>query len=118
VAVVAYVIALGGGAVLDIVAYAWAGFGSAFGPVILLSLFWTRMTWSGALAGVVGGALTVVLWRQIDVLADTGVYEMIPGWLVALAAIALFNSLGKRPERVWEGPLGERVEEEDSGVKA
>jgi sodium/proline symporter len=118
VAIVAYVIALGGGAVLDIVAYAWAGFGAAFGPVILLSLFWSRMTWSGALAGVVGGALTVVLWRQIEGLADTGVYEMIPGWLVALAAIALFNSLGKRPERVWEGPLGERVEEEDSGVKA
>src|SRR5205814_5089476 len=47
VALVAYAIALSGGAVLDIVAYAWAGFGAAFGPVILLSLFWPRMTAAG-----------------------------------------------------------------------
>jgi sodium/proline symporter len=110
VAVVAYVIALGGGAVLDIVAYAWAGFGAAFGPVILLSLFWSRMTWAGALAGIVGGAGTVVLWSQIDVFSETGVYEMIPGWIVAVAAIVIFNGLGRRPERVWSGAMDEPIE--------
>lgn len=114
VAVVAYVFALRGGAVLDIVAYAWAGFGAAFGPVILLSLFWSRMTWAGALAGIVGGAVTVVLWSQIDVLAATGVYEMIPGWLVAIVAIVVFNPLGRRPERVWAGAMGEPVESDEA----
>lgn len=111
VAVVAYVIALGGGGVLDIVAYAWAGFGSAFGPVILGSLFWSRMNWAGALAGIVGGAGTVVLWRQIDVLADTGVYEMLPGWLVAIVAIVIFNNFGTPPERTWSGTMAEPEEE-------
>ncbi|PRX47497.1 sodium/proline symporter [Prauserella shujinwangii] len=112
VAVAAYVIALGGGAVLDIVAYAWAGFGAAFGPVILLSLFWPGMTWAGALAGIVGGAGTVVLWQQIDVFSETGVYEMIPGWIVALVAIVAFNGLGKRPERVWSGAMDGAGEQE------
>ncbi|SDJ84154.1 sodium/proline symporter [Actinopolyspora mzabensis] len=111
VAIVAYVIALGGGAVLDIVSYAWAGFGSAFGPVILLSLFWSRMTWTGALGGVVGGAVTVLVWKNVDALSGTGVYEMIPGWIVALLAIVVCNGLGKRPERDWSGDMAEPVED-------
>lgn len=114
VAIAAYVIALGGGAVLDIVAYAWAGFGAAFGPVILLSLFWSRMTWAGALAGILGGALTVMLWQQIDVLSQTGVYEMIPGWIVALLAIVACNGLGRRPQRVWSGAMEEPGDERDA----
>lgn len=114
VAVVAYVIALGGGAVLDIVAYAWAGFGSAFGPVILLSLFWPRMTWAGALAGIVGGAATVVVWRQIDVFSDTGVYEMVPGWIVATAAAVIFGTfVGRVPERDWIGAMGQPPEDRE-----
>jgi sodium/proline symporter len=108
VAVVAYVIALGGGTVLDIVAYAWAGFGAAFGPVILLSLFWSRMTWAGAMAGIVGGATTVVLWQQVNVLSDTGVYEMVPGWIVAtLAAVAFGTFVGHPPQRDWVGAMEE-----------
>lgn len=66
VALIAYGIAWSGGAVLEIVAYAWAGFGAAFGPVILLSLFWPRMTAAGATAGTVTSALTVFLWQRID----------------------------------------------------
>lgn len=113
VALVAYVIALGGGAVLDIVAYAWAGFGAAFGPVILLSLFWPRMTWAGALAGIVGGAGTVLVWGQVDVLVETGVYEMVPGWIVATAAALIFGKfVGRRPERDWVGAMEHPVEEE------
>ncbi|WP_258174910.1 sodium/proline symporter PutP [Actinopolyspora mortivallis] len=107
VAIVAYVIALGGGAVLDIVSYAWAGFGSAFGPVILLSLFWPRMTWTGALGGIVGGAVTVVVWQNVEALSGTGVYEMIPGWIVALLAIVVCNGIGHRPQRDWSGPMTE-----------
>ncbi|WP_019354362.1 sodium/proline symporter PutP [Streptomyces sp. AA1529] len=114
VALVAYVIALSGGAVLDIVAYAWAGFGAAFGPVILLSLFWPRMTAAGAKAGMLTGALTVLLWKQIDPLLgplQTGIYEMVPGVLAATAAALFFGTFVGRPpaldwSRVAEEPLG------------
>ncbi|MEV6564764.1 sodium/proline symporter PutP [Streptomyces kronopolitis] len=109
VAVVAYVIALSGGAVLDIVAYAWAGFGAAFGPVILLSLYWPRMTRAGAMAGIVTGAVTVLLWKQIDPLLGplrSGIYEMVPGVLAATAAALLFGKfVGRPPRRVWSGPM-------------
>ncbi|MGG7569081.1 sodium/proline symporter PutP [Streptomyces sp. BP-8] len=113
VAVVAYVIALSGGAVLDIVAYAWAGFGSAFGPVILLSLYWPRMTRAGAMAGMVAGAVTVVLWKHIDPLLgplQSGVYEMVPGVLAATAAALLFGKfVGRPPRRVWSGSMEKRA---------
>ncbi|MEV0372914.1 sodium/proline symporter PutP [Streptomyces sp. NPDC050636] len=109
VALVAYVIALSGGAVLDIVAYAWAGFGAAFGPVILLSLYWPRMTRAGAMAGIVTGAVTVVMWKHIDPLLgplESGIYEMVPGVVAATAAALLFGKfVGRPPRRVWSGPL-------------
>ncbi len=50
--------------VLGLVSYAWAGFGAAFGPVVLFSVMWSRMTRNGALAGMVIGALTVIVWKQ------------------------------------------------------
>jgi sodium/proline symporter len=50
--------------VLGLVAYAWAGFGAAFGPVVLISVLWKGMTRNGALAGIVVGALTVILWKN------------------------------------------------------
>ncbi|WP_205325916.1 sodium/proline symporter PutP [Glycomyces sp. YM15] len=101
VAVIAYFLALQGGTVLDIVAFAWAGFGAAFGPVIVLSLYWKRMTWAGALAGMVTGATVVVWWEQIG--SPGGVYSMLPGWGAALAAALIFGRLGRRPEREWAG---------------
>jgi sodium/proline symporter len=108
VAMVAYAIALSGGAVLDIVAHAWAGFGAAFGPVILLSLYWPRMTAAGAKAGMLAGALTVVLWDQIDPLLgplETGIYEIVPGVLAATAAALIFGKFtGHPPLRNWNGP--------------
>lgn len=109
VALVAYAIALSGGAVLDIVAYAWAGFGAAFGPVILLSLYWPRMTRAGAMAGIVTGAVTVVMWKQIDPLLgplQSGIYEMVPGVLAATVAALLFGKfVGSPPRRTWSGPM-------------
>ncbi|MFB6437707.1 sodium/proline symporter PutP [Streptomyces sp. NPDC056411] len=107
VALVAYAIALSGGAVLDIVAYAWAGFGAAFGPVILLSLYWPRMTRAGAMAGIVTGAATVLLWKHIDPLLGplrSGIYEMVPGVLTATAAALIFGTwVGRPPLRTWSG---------------
>nr|WSX24262.1 sodium/proline symporter PutP [Streptomyces tubercidicus] len=112
VAVVAYLIALSGGAVLDIVAYAWAGFGAAFGPVILLSLYWPRMTRAGAMAGIVTGAATVVLWKHIDPLLgplQSGIYEMVPGVLAATVAALLFGKfVGRPPRRTWSGSMEHR----------
>ena len=76
--------------VLDIVAYAWAGFGAGFGPAILLSLTWRRMTRNGALAGMVAGAVTVIVWANLDGgLFD--VYEILPGFVISALAIALFS---------------------------
>ena len=83
--------------VLGLVAYAWAGFGAAFGPLIILSLFWKRMTLSGALAGMIIGALVVILWKNIPVFAATGVYEIIPGFICSFIAIILFSLISKAP---------------------
>jgi len=74
--------------ILDLVGYAWAGFGAAFGPVVLLSLYWPRMSRQGALAGIVTGGITVVVWKQLEGgLFDC--YEILPGFLLSLAAIRI-----------------------------
>ncbi len=86
--------------VLGLVAYAWAGFGAAFGPVVLLSLFWKRMTRNGALAGMLLGAGTVLLWKEVVVnRMGSEVYEIIPGFIVATVAIVVVSLLGRGPSR-------------------
>lgn len=86
--------------VLDLVAYAWAGFGAAFGPVIILSLFWRRMTRNGALAGILVGAATVIVWRNLT--ADHApifeVYEILPGFVFGALAAVVVSFAGKAPE--------------------
>ncbi len=82
--------------VLDLVGYAWAGFGAAFGPVILFSLFWRRMTGRAAISGMVCGAVTVVVWSNLQGgLFD--VYEMVPGFL--LASVAILAVTGAAPQQ-------------------
>ncbi|MCO5054386.1 sodium/proline symporter PutP [Thermomonas sp.] len=86
--------------VLGLVSYAWAGFGAAFGPVVLFSLFWGRMTRTGALAGMVVGAVTVIAWKLVAVeIYHSGWYEMIPGFAAACAAIVLVSLLSPAPSR-------------------
>jgi sodium/proline symporter len=82
--------------ILRLVGYAWAGFGASFGPVILLSLFWRRMTKWGALAGMIAGASTVILWTQSEYLKNL-LYEMIPGFAASLLAIIIVSLLTKQP---------------------
>ena len=87
--------------VLKLVEFAWAGFGSAFGPVVLFSLFWKRMTSSGAMAGMLVGAVTVFAWKEV-VPADTDwfkVYEMIPGFAFGSLAIIVISLLSSKPEQ-------------------
>lgn len=101
VAVIAYFIASSKGngaqAIMDMVENAWGGFGSAFGPVIILSLFWKRTTYKGAIAGVVGGALVDVLWLVF--LSSTGIYEIIPGFIVGLICCIAVSLIDKKPSK-------------------
>lgn len=98
ISLVAYVIAIDPKSmVLELVSYAWAGFGSTFGPVILLSLYWETMNRNGALAALLTGATTVVLWSR----ASGGIldlYEIIPGFMCALIAGVLVSLLTESPE--------------------
>jgi sodium/proline symporter len=80
--------------VLSLVAWAWAGFGAAFGPVVILSLYWQSMTRAGALAGILVGGMTVVLWKQLAPLGGVfELYELVPGFLLSTAAIMLTSRM-------------------------
>jgi sodium/proline symporter len=97
VAAIAYVIALDpDSSVLGLVAYAWGGFGAAFGPLVLISLFWQRMTRNGALAGIVVGGLTVLIWKHLQGgLFD--MYEIVPGFLFSCLTIFTVSLLDHPP---------------------
>lgn len=83
--------------VLGLVSYAWAGFGAAFGPALVLSLYWSRMNRNGALAGIVIGGVTIVVWKQL-----TGgwfdVYEIVPGIIFSTIAIVVVSMMTGEPE--------------------
>lgn len=104
IAVVAYFIAgsksEGAASIMTLVDNAWGGFGSAFGPVIILSLFWKRFTYKGAIAGVVGGAVVDVLWMNF--LADTGIYELLPGFIAGLICAVVISLIDKKPSKEVE----------------
>ncbi len=86
-----------GKTVMSMVQYAWAGFGAAFGPLILLSLFSRRMNYQGAIASMITGFVVTVGWNNY--LADaTGVYELIPGFFLALIAGVVISRITKSPE--------------------
>jgi sodium/proline symporter len=102
IALLAYLLALNPDSkVLDLVAWAWAGFGAAFGPAVVLSLYWPRMTRNGALAGMLVGGLTVILWKQ-----GSGpmfaMYEMVPGVLLGTLAIWVVSRFGAPPAAATE----------------
>ena len=94
--------------VLGLVSYAWAGFGAAFGPALMLSLFWKRMNKHGALAGIITGGVTVVVWKQL-----TGgwfdLYEIIPGMIVATASIIIVSLLTKAPDAAIQAEFDQTV---------
>ena len=84
------------GGIMALVECAWAGFGSAFGPVILLALYWRRLTYSGAVAGVTVGFVVDALWYAF-LSTPTGLYEIIPGFLCGLIAAVVVSLLSKAP---------------------
>lgn len=84
--------------VLGLVSYAWAGFGAAFGPVIILSLYWKRMNRDGALAGILVGGITIVLWKQLSG-GIFELYEIVPGIIFATTAIVAVSLSSEAPEK-------------------
>ena len=117
VAIIAFFIASSKGqgaqAIMNLVSNAWAGFGSAFGSVIILSVFWRRFTYKGALVGVIAGAVTDVLWLVLftstldgmfgagvsTCVYNTGIYELIPGFAVSMIAAVVATLLDKEPSK-------------------
>ena len=87
--------------IFQVVSYAWAGFGASFGPLMLCSLYWRRTNRQGALAGMLTGAVTVIVWNLfIKQLGGIfGVYELLPGFIFALIAIVAVSLLTEEPSK-------------------
>ncbi|WP_343031525.1 sodium/proline symporter PutP [Metabacillus lacus] len=95
--------------ILGLVGNAWAGFGAAFGPAILLSLYWKKMTKWGALAGMLVGAITVIIWISIPPL-KAFMYEMIPGFFLSLLAVIAVSRFTADPSRKVQNKFDEMEE--------
>lgn len=106
VAVIAFLIALDPQSrIMSLVSDAWAGFGSAFGPVVLLALFWKRSTLAGAISGMAVGALTVIVWDYIPLVdgqtlyAATNLYSLVLGFAFALIINVIVSLITKKPSK-------------------
>ena len=106
VSVVAFIIAWNpNSSIMGLVSNAWAGLGAAFGPTVVMSLFWRRTNLSGAVAGIVSGGLTVIIWDYIPLAAGqtlgtyTGLYSLAVGFAVSLVMIIIFSLATKAPSK-------------------
>ena len=101
ISAVGIVIALDENSVIfTLVAFAWAGFGATFGPIMLMSLFWKRTTWKGAIAGMVSGAVMVFVWNLLikPMGGIFGIYELLPAFVVSLLVIVVVSLLDQKPD--------------------
>lgn len=97
VAVVAFLLSINpNDSILGLVGFAWAGFGSAFGPLVLASLYWKRLTAAGAVAGMVSGAVTAIGWSLLG--GSDIIYELVPGFLVASILLVVVSLMTKQPD--------------------
>lgn len=106
VALIAYLLAINpNNSIMGLVSNAWSGFGSAFGALVLLSLYWKRVNTAGAAAGIISGGLTVILWDYIPLAggqtpgAASGLYSLAPGFAVSLLCIVVVSLLTKAPSQ-------------------
>ena len=106
VAVIAFLIALDpNSSIMGLVSDAWAGFGAAFGPVVLLALFWKRSNLAGAISGMTVGALTVIVWDYLPLMGGdtigtaTGLYSLVPGFFLALIINVIVSLVTKAPSK-------------------
>lgn len=114
VAVIALVIAANpnSGSIMDLVSNAWGLFGAALGPVIILSLYWRRLNFAGTVAGIVAGSVVDILWLVF--LADTGIYEIIPGFAAGLIAAVAVTLATKAPSEDVDQLFGDYLTYEDA----
>lgn len=82
--------------VLGLVSYAWAGFGAAFGPALILALYWPRMNRFGALAGIIVGGVTVVVWKELNG-GVFDLFEIVPGFVLATISIVVVSLMTPAP---------------------
>ena len=97
--------------IMDLVSNAWGVFGAAFGPAILLSLFWKRFNFKGAVAGIAFGAVGDILWLVF--LSKTGVYEILPGFILGLIAAVAVTLCTKAPDKDVEKLFDDALKYED-----
>ena len=113
IAAIAFVLSLNpASSIFGLVSYAWAGFGSTFGPLVILALFWRGMTNKGAIAGLIAGGVTVVLWHNLKG-GIFNVYEILPGFIACLVfavAVSLLDQ-NKNPEMLAEFDAYKKMED-------
>lgn len=104
IAILAYIIAINpDSSIMGLVSNAWAGLGASFGPIVLLSLFWKRTNFHGAVAGIVSGALTVIVWDYIPMIngatlgAATGLYSLAIGFVISIVCIIVVSLVTPKP---------------------
>lgn len=100
--------------ILNLVAFAWAGFGASFGPVVLLSLYWRRLTWQGTLTGMIVGAVTVGVWGTFKI---WGLYELLPAFLAGTAAAVLVSLCTYRENAEIDGEFTRAVRLSRAGAE-
>mgnify|MGYP000146320242 FL=1 len=87
--------------IFQVVSYAWAGFGASFGPLMIMSLYWRRTNLKGALAGMIVGAVTVLVWNTF--ISQLGgifaVYELLPAFVLSLIAIVVVSLATEEPSK-------------------
>lgn len=91
--------------ILKIVAYAWGGFGAAFGPVVIFALFSRKTTWQAALAGMISGTVVLIIWKRAGLSDD--LYEIVPGFAVNCLVILLANLIVKQKDETILGEFDE-----------
>ncbi|MCL2382284.1 MAG: sodium/proline symporter [Treponema sp.] len=106
------IVAAGGDTIFAVVAYAWAGLGASFGPLMLFSLFWKRTTFAGALAGMLTGGFVVVVWRNLirPLHAYVNVFELLPAFILSCLVIFLVSLATEKPSQ--------KIEKEFDAAKA
>ncbi|MCI4013078.1 sodium/proline symporter PutP [Brevibacterium sp. ZH18] len=111
VAIIAVLLAISpSNSILDLVAFAWAGFGASFGPIVLLTLFWKKLSNWGALFGLVSGAVVAFVWGQVSTPLTDSIYEIIPGFVVNLIVAVVVSRFTYTPDAEVLADFDESVE--------
>ena len=95
--------------VLELVSFAWAGFGAAFGPIVLLSLYWRKLTAWGAIAGLIAASVTVFVWGNTEAL-HSAMYEIVPGFIINLVIAVVVSLITYKANSVEAAEINEEFD--------